>query len=46
MQNREKIVSTLVQKGQELLNKPKDKIVGFVRNTRYSQRNEADKLLN
>jgi len=46
MLNKEKIVSKLVQKGQELLNKPKDKIVGFVRNSRYSQRDEADKLLN
>jgi hypothetical protein len=46
MLNREMIVSILVQKGQELLNKPKDGIVGFVRNTKYTQGNEADKLLN
>jgi endonuclease III len=46
MENLEGIVSMLVQKGQEILDKPKAQIVRFVRNSKYSQGNEADRLLN
>ncbi|TSK08554.1 MAG: iron-sulfur cluster loop [Geobacter sp.] len=46
MEVRKQIVSQLVQKGQELLDKPKSEVVQFVRNTKYHQRSEADKLLN
>ena len=46
MKNESVIVSKLVQEGRKLFKKPRNTIVQFVRNQRYMQRYEADKLLN
>ncbi len=46
MKSKSEIVSKLVREGKELFKKPKSKIVQFVRNPRYPQRHEADRLLN
>ena len=46
MINKSIIVSRLVQEGEIIFNHPKDDVVEFVRNTKYSQKKEADKLLN
>lgn len=46
MMNKSEIVSKLVSEGKTIFQRPKKQIVPFIRNSRYSQKNEADKLLN
>lgn len=46
MKNKSEIVSKLVSEGKTLFQRTKGDIVPFIRNSRYSQRKEADKLLN
>ena len=44
--NKSEIVSKLVHEGRTIFKASKSDIVQFIRNPRYSQRNEADQLLN
>ena len=46
MKNKSEIVSKLVNEGKTMFQRPKKQIVSFIRNSKYLQRKEADKLLN
>lgn len=46
MKNKADIVSNLACEGETLFKRSKSDTVPFIRNSRYSQRKEADRLLN